>query len=168
MPAGMVPGLLEMNPGFRDARGYALGYDTQQMPFDVAKQRGLAGVVGGVADQLTGGMTDFDKRGDSKKQKDAKNFLNKFIFGTQGDMARKTRDEMEGGNITSFSPGPRPELGEFDMTFDTSKRAQSADFMRSLMAAQANNVSEKAKSADFMRNMMAAQANNAGLQQQRR
>jgi len=92
MPAGMVPGLLEMNPGFRDARGYALGYDTQQTPFDVAKQRGLAGVVGGVADQLTGGMTDFDKRGQSKKQEDAKNFLNKFIFGTQGDAARKTRD----------------------------------------------------------------------------
>ena len=135
----MLPSLLQMAPGFKDARGYALGYDTKQMPFDVAKQR--------FADQLTSGMTDFDKRGDSKKQKDAKNFLNKFIFGTQGDTARKTRDEYGGGDITSFSPGARPELGEFSYSFDTSERA---------------------KAADFMRNMMAAQANNAGLQQQRR
>jgi len=106
---GMIPGLLEMNPGFRDARGYALGYDTQQTPFDVAKERGLAGVAGGFVDNLTGGMTDFDKRGQAKKQEDAKNFLNKFIFGTQGDAA-----------------------------FDASERAKSADFMRNMMTAQAN------------------------------
>ena len=77
----LMPGLIQMVPGFKDARGYALGYDTQQMPFDVAKDRGLAGVAGGFVDNLTGGMTDFDKRGDSEKQKDAKNFLNAFIFG---------------------------------------------------------------------------------------
>ena len=98
----MLPSLLQMAPGFKDARGYALGYDTKQMPFDVAKQRGLAGVVGGFADQLTSGMTDFDKRGDSKKQKDAKNFLNKFVYGTQGDMARKARDEMKGVCCVSY------------------------------------------------------------------
>ena len=65
-------------------RGYALGYDTQQTPFQVAKERGLAGVAGGVVDNLTGGKTDLDKRGDSKKQKDANEFLNKFIYGTEG------------------------------------------------------------------------------------
>ena len=118
MPAGMVPGLLEMNPAFKNMRGYQFGYDTQQTPLEVAKERGLAGVAGGTVDLLTRGMTDLDKRGDSKKSKDARDFLSKFIFGTQGDTARKTRDEMGGGNITSFSPGPRPELGEFNYSFN--------------------------------------------------
>ena len=91
----------------QDVRGYITGYDTKQNPFQVANQRGLAGV-----------MTDLDKRGQSKKQKDAKNFLNKFVYGTQGDIARQTRDERGGSNITSFSPGARPELGEFNYTFN--------------------------------------------------
>ena len=86
MPAGMVPGLLEMNPAFRNMRGYQFGYDTQQTPFEVAKERGVAGVLGGTIDNITRGATDFDKRGDSKKQKDAKNFLNAFIFGKGGRM----------------------------------------------------------------------------------
>jgi len=102
----------------QDVRGYITGYDTKQNPFQVANQRGLAGVAGGFVDQLTGGMTDLDKRGQSKKQKDAKNFLNKFVYGTQGDIARQTRDERGGSNITSFSPGARPELGEFNYTFN--------------------------------------------------
>ena len=88
----MIPGLLEMNPAFRNMRGYQFGYDTQQTPFDVAKERGLAGVLGGTIDNITRGATDFDKRGDSKKQKDAKEFLKKFMFGTQGVAGR----EMEG------------------------------------------------------------------------
>jgi len=88
---GMGTGMGLMNPlgdKVNQARGYALGYDTKQTPFDVAKERGLAGVAGGFVDNLTGGMTDFDKRGDAKKQKDAKNFLKKFIFGTQGVAGR--------------------------------------------------------------------------------
>ncbi len=115
---GLVPGVAEYIPGYKDARGYHMGYDTQQTPFEVAKERGLAGVLGGTADMITRGYTDFDKRGDSKKQKDAKKFLNQFMYGTQGDAARKTRDERGGGNITSFSPGPRPELGEFNYSFN--------------------------------------------------
>ena len=99
----------------QDARGYITGYDTKQNPFEVAKERGLAGVLGGGIDNITMGATDFDKRGDSKKQKDVKDFLRKFIFGSQGVDARKTRDEMGGGDITSFSPGERP--GEFGYTF---------------------------------------------------
>ena len=112
---GLVPGVAEYIPAYRDKRGYAFGYDTQQTPFEVAKERGLAGVLGGFADKVTGNKFDFDKRGESKKQKDTKDFLRKFIFGTQGDAARKTRDELGGGNITSFSPGERP--GEFGYTF---------------------------------------------------
>ena len=81
---GMMPGLLEMNPAFRNMRGYVGGYDTQQTPFQVAQERGLAGVLGGTIDNVTMGMTDFDKRGESKKQKDTKEFLNKFIYGTEG------------------------------------------------------------------------------------
>ena len=65
-------------------RGYMTGYDTNQTPFEVAKERGLAGVLGGTIDTMTGGMTDLDKRGDSKKQEDVKKFLNKFIYGTEG------------------------------------------------------------------------------------
>ena len=48
------------------------------------KERGAAGVVGGLVDNLTYGATYFDKRGDSQRQKDTKNFLNKFIYGTDG------------------------------------------------------------------------------------
>ena len=82
--SGLVPGLAERIPAYRNMRGYVGGYDTQQTPFEVAKERGLAGVLGGTIDAVTGGMTDFDKRGDSKKQKDTKEFLNKFIYGTEG------------------------------------------------------------------------------------
>ena len=81
---GLVPGLAEMNPAFRDARGYMTGYDTQQTPFQVAKERGLAGVAGGFADNMTGNRFDFDKRGESKKQEDTKKFLKQFMYGTDG------------------------------------------------------------------------------------
>ena len=101
MPAGMMPGFVQgitnnplVQPGIntikdmygrgQDARGYITGYDTKQTPFEVAKERGLAGVLGGTIDTITGGMTDFDKRGDSKKQKDTKKFLKQFVYGTDG------------------------------------------------------------------------------------
>ena len=124
MQAAMQPGIDTIKDSIdkvKAGRGYAFGYDTKQTPFEVAKERGLAGVAGGFADNMTGNRFDFDKRGESKKQKDTKDFLNKFIYGTQGDTARKTRDEMGGGPITSFSPGPRPELGEFNTTFYSQK-----------------------------------------------
>lgn len=76
--------VMDMYGKGQDARGYITGYDTKQTPFEVAKERGLAGVAGGFVDNLTGGKTDLDKRGDSKKQKDANEFLNKFVYGTQG------------------------------------------------------------------------------------
>ena len=81
---GLVPGLAENIPAYRDTSGYQLGYDTQQTPFEVAKERGLAGVLGGTIDNITRGATDFDKRGDSKKNKDAKEFLKQFVYGTDG------------------------------------------------------------------------------------
>ena len=83
MPGPMV-GLLDSIPAYRNMRGYYAGYDTQQTPFEVAKERGLAGVAGGLVDNLTFGATDFDKRGDSKKQKDTKEFLKNFVYGTEG------------------------------------------------------------------------------------
>ena len=54
------------------------------MTMEEAQKRGLAGVAGGTIDNITGGMTDFDKRGDSKKQKDTKKFLKQFVYGTDG------------------------------------------------------------------------------------
>ena len=87
MQAAMQPGIdtiKDMYGKGQDARGYITGYDTKQTPFEVAKERGLAGVLGGTIDSATGGMTDFDKRGDSKKQKDTKEFLKKFMYGTDG------------------------------------------------------------------------------------
>ena len=101
---GMIPGLLEMNPAFRNMRGYQFGYDTQQTPFEVAKERGVAGVLGGAIDNITRGATDLDKRGDSKKNKDAKEFLNKFIYGTDGM-------RQEGESKKSFVGRPLPEFG---------------------------------------------------------
>ena len=85
MQAAMQPGIdtiKDMYGKGQDARGYITGYDTKQTPFEVAKERGLAGVLGGGIDQFTGGMTDLDKRGDSKKQKDVKKFLKQFVYGT--------------------------------------------------------------------------------------
>ena len=87
MQAAMQPGIdtiKDMYGKGQDARGYITGYDTKQTPFEVAKERGLAGVAGGFVDNLTSGTTDFDKRGESKKQKDTKDFLRKFIYGTDG------------------------------------------------------------------------------------
>ena len=77
-------GLPQVGGAIDDTRGYITGYDTRQTPFQVAKERGLAGVLGGGIDASTFGMTDFDKRGDSKKQKDTKEFLRKFVYGTDG------------------------------------------------------------------------------------
>ena len=87
MQDAMQPGIDKVKESIdkvKAGRGYAFGYDTKQTPFEVAKERGLAGVAGGFADNMTGNRFDFDKRGDSKKQKDTKEFLNKFIYGTQG------------------------------------------------------------------------------------
>ena len=118
---GMVTGMGLMNQlgdKVDAARGYMTGYDTNQTPAQVAKERGLAGVAGGIADNITMGMTDFDKRGDSKKQKDTKEFLRKFIFGTQGVDARDVRDAVGGGDITSFNTGTEPGA-KFGYTFNT-------------------------------------------------
>ena len=113
---GLGPGLAEMNPAFRNARGYITGYDTQQTPLQVAKERGLAGVAGGFVDQLTSGMTDFDKRGDSKKQKDVKKFLNKFIYGT-GEQMRQANPAgampgFEFPDSKTYTPG-KSQFGGF-------------------------------------------------------
>jgi len=86
--------VMDMYGKGQDARGYITGYDTKQTPFDVAKERGLAGVLGGSIDNITGGMTDFDKRGDSKKQKDVKKFLNQFIYGSQGVAGRGMEGQL--------------------------------------------------------------------------
>ena len=87
MQGAMQPGIdtiKDMYGKGQDARGYITGYDTKQTPFEVARERGLAGVAGGFVDNLTGGMTDLDKRGESKKQKDTKKFLKQFMYGTDG------------------------------------------------------------------------------------
>ena len=73
------------NPPLLDTMAKGAGYFAgAPVTREEAQKRGLAGVAGGFVDNITGGMTDFDKRGDSKKQKDTKEFLNKFIYGTDG------------------------------------------------------------------------------------
>ena len=73
--------------------------------FQDARRRGLAGIIGGTLDNLTMGMTDFDRRGDSLGQQANKKFLKEFIFGTEG----KKMAEM--GEPTMPVPGmpPLPE-----------------------------------------------------------
>ena len=89
--AGMLVGAAA-NP-VMDTMGRVNEYFTgAPMTMEEAQKRGLAGVAGGSIDNITGGMTDLDKRGASKKQKDTKDFLRKFIFGTQGVAGR----DMEG------------------------------------------------------------------------
>ena len=100
---GLVPGLAEMSPAFRNMRGYQFGYDTQQTPAQVAKERGLAGVLGGAIDNITRGATDLDKRGDSKKQKDTKKFLKQFVYGTDG-MIKKADPVQIDGQIRQANP----------------------------------------------------------------
>ena len=87
MQDAMQPGIDKVKESIdkvKAGRGYAFGYDTKQTPFEVAKERGLAGVVGGFADKVTGNKFDFDKRGESKKQEDTKKFLKQFMYGTDG------------------------------------------------------------------------------------
>ena len=72
-------------PPVMDTMGRVIDYGAgAPVNMGTAKERGIAGIAGGFVDNLTGGMTDLDKRGDSKKQKDTKEFLNKFIYGTDG------------------------------------------------------------------------------------
>ena len=59
-----------------------------------AKERGIAGIAGGFVDNLTGGMTDLDRRGDSKKQKDTKEFLKNFVYGSQGVAGRDMEEQL--------------------------------------------------------------------------
>ncbi len=81
--AGMLAGAA-VNP-VMDTMGRVIDYGAgAPMTMEEAKKRGLAGVAGGLVDNMTMGMTDFDKRGDSKKQKDTKEFLNQFIYGSDG------------------------------------------------------------------------------------
>ena len=106
MQTVMQPGIdtvMDMYGKGQDARGYITGYDTKQNPFEVAKERGLAGVAGGFADAMTGNRFDFDKRGESKKQKDTKDFLRKFIFGTDG-MIKKADPVQIDGQMRQANP----------------------------------------------------------------
>ena len=73
------------NPPLLDTMGRVIDYGAgAPVNMKTAKERGLAGVAGGLVDNLTMGATDFDKRGESKKQKDTKEFLRKFVYGTDG------------------------------------------------------------------------------------
>ena len=81
--AGMLVGAAA-NP-VMDTMGRVIDYGAgAPVNMKTAKERGLAGVAGGLVDNLTMGATDFDKRGDSKKQKDTKEFLKNFVYGTEG------------------------------------------------------------------------------------
>ena len=91
--AGMLAGAA-VNP-VMDTMGRVNEYFTgAPMTMDEAKKRGLAGVTGGFVDNVTGGMTDFDKRGESKRQKDTKEFLKKFMYGTQGVAGREMESQL--------------------------------------------------------------------------
>ena len=85
--------------------------------FQDARRRGLAGVIGGTLDNLTMGMTDFDKRGDSLGQQANKKFLKEFIFGTEG----KKMGDM--GEPTMPVPGMPPLPEDFlDPTGDLAEK----------------------------------------------
>ena len=91
--------------------------DRGQNIFEDARRRGLAGVIGGTLDNLTMGMTDFDKRGDSLGQQANKKFLKKFIFG-KGD---KKIGDM--GEPTTPVPGMPPLPEDFlDPTGDLAEK----------------------------------------------
>lgn len=64
------------------------------------KKRGIKGVIGGVADSLTGGFFDFDKRGDTKTQ----------------DFAQGTADTLTGG-IFDFDEKGSTKLQRFGQGF---------------------------------------------------
>lgn len=85
--------------------------------FQDARRRGLAGIIGGTLDNLTMGMTDFDRRGDSLGQEQSKKFLKEFIFGTEG----KKMGDM--GEPTMPVPGMPPLPEDFlDPTGDLAEK----------------------------------------------
>ena len=113
--AGMVAGGLARP--VMDTMGRVIDYGAgAPVNMGTAKERGLAGVLGGTIDNITGGMTDLDKRGDSKKQKDVKKFLNKFIYGT-GEQMRQANPAgampgFEFPDSKTYTPG-KSQFGGF-------------------------------------------------------
>lgn len=77
--------------------------------FQDARRRGLAGIIGGTLDNLTMGMTDFDKRGDGAFQKGTKDFLKSFIFGTQSPEPDKLPAPVPGGTLDGEVPGRKTD-----------------------------------------------------------
>ena len=84
--------------------------------FQDARRRGLAGVIGGTLDNLTMGMTDFDRRGDSLGQEQSKKFLKEFIFGTEGkkmgDMGEPTTPVPSMPPLPEDILNPMEDMGE--------------------------------------------------------
>ena len=84
--------------------------------FQDARRRGLAGVIGGTLDNLTMGMTDFDRRGDSLGQEQSKKFLKEFIFGTKGkkmgDMGEPTTPVPSMPPLPEDILNPMEDMGE--------------------------------------------------------
>ena len=99
--------------------------------FQGAKRRGLAGVIGGTLDKLTGGFTDFDKRGDSPRQaarKEAlldrgRDFLKEFVFGTEKAKGPVPMPEypLPNGDVT---PVPMPEYPLPDSEKTTTQKVE--------------------------------------------
>ena len=91
--------------------------------FQDARRRGLAGVIGGTLDNLTMGMTDFDKRGDSLGQQANKKFLKEFIFGTEGKKMADMGEPTIMGEPTMPVPGMPPLPEDFlDPTGDLAEK----------------------------------------------
>ena len=108
--------------------------------FQDARRRGLAGVIGGALDNLTLGMTDFDKRGDSEGQK----FLKEFIFGTEG----KKMGDM--GEPTMPVPGmpPLPEDGGMTESIETKIDPDKVELYLNPMGDMAGKRLDSAKQSE--------------------
>ena len=73
-----------------------------------AKERGVKGIIGGVADTFTGGVFDFDKKGDSKIQEGQQKLFEKgkeTISNTAEKVKNRVGDAFEKGKDAVFNIG---------------------------------------------------------------
>ena len=91
------------------------------------KPKGLNRVFTGALDKLTGGFTDFDKRGDTSRQaarKEAlldrgRDFLKEFIFGTEKAKGPVPMPEIDSLPGSKGTPVPMPNPSDFPDTKGT-------------------------------------------------
>ena len=112
---------------------------TEEIKPEKKEKRGIKGIIGGVADSLTGGFFDFDKRGDTKLQEFQQGTADTltggfFDFDKKGDnklqeFQQGTADTLTGG-VFDFDEKGSNKLQRFQQGFADAMTGNLTDFDR--------------------------------------